>query len=500
MGYYLPPEVPFPGWLTIGTLFNEHNTWWPHFKSANDYFARVAAVSQESQPVAQVAVLPPLADTWSAKGPWYAAYYQTPWYYEHLWYALQNHGFGRDFVSERVVQQAVSKDGRMSFGPMSYQMLVLEDVQSIQPETAAAIERFARAGGRILFVDRVPDAAPGLRDHEERGRQVKDSMARCLKEFPDRVRMVPGPQQTVAASKKRNQVQEEWDNRRAVVRWLGEVLKSVDCRPPIRFSQPDAELFQVQFRDQTRDLYFFGNISTTREIDQEVELAERNRRAVWEWDAHTGRRLRYPLLTGDRIRLQLGPSESCLVALESDGDAPLKQFDAVDRSVLTPLAGPWQTEWRHMNGKVIQRTLPALIDPSQDKELSTFAGQIVYRTEFDAANVQWNILNPGRVRGVVQATLNGQDLGLKWYGRREFDLAPALKPGRNRLELSVTTPMYNYWITLRTGGPAEQRGARMVWNARTGRPLPVALRQLAPDLDSEFKQAANHIRDHSLSP
>jgi hypothetical protein len=408
-----------------------------------------------------VAVLPPLADTWSTKGLSYAGYYQTPWYTEHLWYALQNHGFGRDFVSERVIQQAVCKDGRMTFGPMAYEMLVLEDVESLQPETAEAIERFARAGGRILFVDRAPDAAPGMVDHEQRTRRVRESIARCLQEFPERVRVASGPTQVEAATKPRNQVQEAWDNRRATVAWLGDVLQSVAYRPPIRFSQPDAELFQVQFRDQTRDLYFLGNISTTREIDQAVELVERNGRAVWEWDAHSGRRLRYPLLAGDKIRLQLKPSESCLVALESDGDAPLKRFDAVDRSVLMPLPGPWETEWRHMNGKAIQRTLPALIDPSQDKELSTFAGQIVYRTEFDAADLRCSILSPGRVRGVVQATLNGRDLGVRWYGRREFDLSEALQPGRNRLELSVTTSLYNHWTTLRKGGRRDN--AEPVW-------------------------------------
>jgi hypothetical protein len=452
MGYYLPPDVPFPGWLTIGTLFSEHNTWWPHFKLANDYFARVAAVAQESQPVAQVAVLPPLADTWSTKGPWYAAYYQTPWYCEHLWYALQNHGFGRDFVSERVLQQAACKGGRMSFGPMSYEMLVLEDVNRLQPETAEAVYRFAAAGGRVLFVDRAPNEAPGLLDHEPRSLRVKENISRCLAEFPQRVRVVPGPTKVEVPSKPRNQVKEESDNRRAVVAWLGDVLKSSGWQAPIRFSRPDAELFQIQFRDRTRDLCFFGNISTTNEVDQEVELADLIGRAVWEWDAHTGRRMRYPLLPGNKIRLQLGPSETCLVALEPDGDGPLKQFDAVDRSVLTTLAGPWETEWRHMNGKTIERTLSSLADPSQDKELSTFAGQIVYRTEFDVADIRQSMLSPGQVRGVVRVTLNGQDLGVKYYGRREFDLSPALKPGRNRLELSVTTPMYNYWITLRTGG------------------------------------------------
>src|ERR1017187_4024909 len=57
-------------------------------------------------------------------------------------------------------------------------------------------------------------------------------------------------------------------------------------------------------------------------------------------------------------------------------------------------------------------------------------------------------------------TLNGQVLGLKWYGCHRYATGTALIAGENRLEVQITTVLGNYMRSL-TGNPA-----RKPWTAR----------------------------------
>ncbi|MBM4088550.1 MAG: hypothetical protein FJ276_03860 [Planctomycetes bacterium] len=47
-----------------------------------------------------------------------------------------------------------------------------------------------------------------------------------------------------------------------------------------------------------------------------------------------------------------------------------------------------------------------VIHEEDESTPSTSAGQVVSRTEFDAADIRQSIPSPGRVRGVVSGTLN----------------------------------------------------------------------------------------------
>ena len=57
-------------------------------------------------------------------------------------------------------------------------------------------------------------------------------------------------------------------------------------------------------------------------------------------------------------------------------------------------------------------------------------------------------------------TLNGQVLGLKWYGCHRYATGAALIAGENRLEVQITTVLGNYMKSL-TGNPVAR-----TWTAR----------------------------------
>ena len=192
---YSPREAGFPGWVRFGSWFNEQNPWWPHVRRFTDYAARLTTVLSSSEFQANVALLGPRADEWARDGLLYQPFPEVsrPWYHYHLWQALQQAGYGTDFVSEGVLRGARVEGGRIAYGARAYDTLLLMDVVSLEPETAEAIARFGEAGGRVVFVGRKPERAPGLKDAPEADRRVKEAVARLLLSRAGRAVVVPRP-------------------------------------------------------------------------------------------------------------------------------------------------------------------------------------------------------------------------------------------------------------------------------------------------------------------
>jgi hypothetical protein len=146
---YSPREAGFPGWVRFGTWLNERNPWWPYLRLFTDYAARLTTVFAESDGEASIALLGPKADEWARYRRLYQPFPEValPWYHYALGDALAEAGYGSDFVSERVLQEATASDGRLRYGSRSWEALLVLDAESVEPATAAALAAFARAGG-----------------------------------------------------------------------------------------------------------------------------------------------------------------------------------------------------------------------------------------------------------------------------------------------------------------------------------------------------------------
>lgn len=146
----------FPGWVQYGDYFNEHNTFWPYYHYWMDYKARVSAILQNSIPQSDIAILPPLEDMWSVLGQQRDPFPENifPAYAHDLWQNLHQNGNGCDYVSEHILQQARITKGKLSFGPRTYQTLILLDVESLDPKTAVAIERFVKKEVRLFVSEK----------------------------------------------------------------------------------------------------------------------------------------------------------------------------------------------------------------------------------------------------------------------------------------------------------------------------------------------------------
>ena len=111
-----------------------------------------------------------------------------------------------------------------------------------------------------------------------------------------------------------------------------------------------------------------------------------------------------------------------------------------------PVLAPWQVTLRPAVGEPFDRRFPQLFDLSLvagDPLLAGFGGVATYHSEFDWADPAMTLLSLGTVHGISAVRLNGQDLGVRWYGRHLYDTRGALVKGRNVLEIQVTTTLGN---------------------------------------------------------
>jgi hypothetical protein len=462
---YSPPEAGFPGWVRFGSWLNERNPWWPHFRCFADYAARLTAVLAPSEFQARLALLGPRADEWARDGLLYQPFPEVsrPWYHYHLWQALQQSGYGADFLSERIVREAQVESGRLRFGSRTYDTLVLMNVTSLEPETAEAIERFARAGGRVVLVGQAPDRSPGLRDAAEADRRVREAVARALGSSGGRVALLPAPEPGGGLDGDATRDGLPAFARRALLHWVATTLPRLGIEPEVRITAPHPDVGLVQHRAGDRELFFFANASRVEAVDLEARFPTGDRRP-WRWDAETGTRA--PLAYGgrpDALAVHLEPLESLLVVFEPAGsgsaisDTPAVRSLRPGREWL-PLVAPWDVEFRPATGEPFRRRLPQLFDLSLaagDTAVAGFGGVALYRAEFDTDDLERTVLGLGTVHGVSAVRLNGQPLGVRWWGRHLYDAKGALVKGRNLLEVEITTTLGNHMRTLKDNPVAQ---------------------------------------------
>ena len=68
----------------------------------------------------------------------------------------------------------------------------------------------------------------------------------------------------------------------------------------------------------------------------------------------------------------------------------------------------------------------------------------MYRTSFDSGKTGFTSLSLGRDNDFIsEVELNGQKLGVVWYGPHPLDLRNALREGENQLTIRYTTTLWN---------------------------------------------------------
>ena len=271
-----------------------------------------------------------------------------------------------------------------------------------------------------------------------------------LKAFPDRFVLLKKPE----------------DN--DFMAWYPAVQQKYGLTPFVRIEAPDPYVMANRYvRDDRSEFFFFVNAHLHREYRTTVRFSKEitARRYAWIWNPEDGNRYRiYPDKNG-AFSLDLGPADSRIIVFDGtkEGEAwnPLPVSGANSRT----LEG-WDAELRHSCLDTVEKTHFFVLDDLRNTQYIDFTGTVVYTRKFHLAALpaRRTVLNLGRVWGVAEVRINGQDCGATWYGRRLYDLSGKLKAGENELEVKVITTMGNYVQTLKDENKIAEK-----WMARPGR-------------------------------
>lgn len=435
---YSPPGALFPGWVIYGSFINEKQPWWKYFHHFTEYKARLSALLQQATMFADIAMLPATADLWSIYGaqndPFPAAM-QPPWQ-TLIWESIHKNGNGCDYISEQVIQDAKIQDGFLQYGPRKYRIVFLPQVERMEPATAKKLFDLVVSGGRVFCIESYPQKSPGLKDYLQNDKELQGWINK-LKAYPDRFVLLKKPHNNF-------------------IGWFKSVQEKYKITPYVRIDSPNPFLSQVRYQADEMEIFIF--INSSLDDDHEITITPSSQIAdnkhPWLWDPETGERSRLTK-NMNSIKLDMGPADLKVVVFDKEKEGSLyKAPNMVGRGI--ELTGPWSLIGKHIDGRTIKWDLNVLRDLKEVPEWVNFCGALIYNANFELSatdKIEW--ISLGKVFGVSELLINGQHAGIKWYGKRIYQIRRFLKTGNNNIEVHVTTTMGNYLKSL-TDNPIAQ--------------------------------------------
>ena len=424
---YSPPNAPFPGWIRYGAYFNERNTWWPYFKLWSDYKARISYLLQNGTPQANVAILQPLTDLWLKLGPqrdpfpqkWY------PEYQNNLWEVVHQNGGGCDYVSENIINHSVYQDGKMKYNDREYQYLLLPEIETLDLQTAKSFSSFVDAGGKIIFIGKKPFKSAAYKNPTENDNQVDKIITELLDRYKENVIVYPSPK----------------DN---LIEWYGKLQQDLKIQPYVRFSKTHKYLNQACYTLGKSLVCFMANASLSEPISVVAEFRVNDNMKPFVWNPETGERMVFS--TGEnskQLKVELPKATSLIIVFEENANGELFQPNKMI-SGGKEIVGSWQLLLNHIDGTSKSMELEALKDLIEIPDTKNFAGTVMYEKTVELSSSNFNYIDLGNVQGVSELTLNGRNLGTKWYGNHRYAVLDAIKKGENKISVKLTTITGNY--------------------------------------------------------
>lgn len=150
--------------------------WWEKYSYIEDYFARLNTVLTRGRALVHVAVLHPIESYWLACGPVAETGEDRKQQDERFKNLIGWLLFGMmdfDFISEAVLPEEkteilIRPDGRtaLKVGQMEYTTVLIPPIKTIRSTTLQTLEEFARAGGQVIFMGRLPALLDAEKDAE----------------------------------------------------------------------------------------------------------------------------------------------------------------------------------------------------------------------------------------------------------------------------------------------------------------------------------------------
>lgn len=449
---YSPKEAVFPGWVQYGSYYSEKNNWWPYFKYLNDYKARLSSQLQNGDYYTDIAILPANYDLWANNGVQtdpFPEMLNVP-YTSLLWEAINKNGGAADYITDMILSQSEVIKGKIVYGKKQYGVLFLPAVESMSESAMGKIEQFVNTGGKVFCIEKSPSTGLGFFNWKQKNTAIEQAAGRLKAQFPDRFILLP----------------KAVDNK--FLEWYTPLIRTHNLPTYLTIADPNRYFMQVRYvRDDGSEMFFFQNAHRYDAYEAKIKFDCKKIKGknAWVWDLESGERFKLMLTDNASLEYSFGPTESLMIIFDDVKKGETWKPLANSGKSVIDLNKSWNLELQHsLDGSVKNISLDQVIDMKDNVELVNFSGTAIYRKQVNLTDSKNYVLNLGKVFGITLLYVNKKQVGLKWYGRRVFDIAKYLKPGVNDIEIHVVTTMGNYMKTLTENELAQH------WVSRPGRP------------------------------
>ncbi len=447
---YSPVEAPFPGWIQYGSYYSEKNNWWPHFKLLNDYKARLSSQLQHADQYTDMAILPANYDLWSKHGVQtdpFPEKLNVP-YTSLLWEAISKNGGAADYITEIILKDSTIKNGKICYGKKVYAVLFLPGVESISVASIRKIYEFVKQGGKVYCLDTAPFKSVGFKEMEVEDKTVR-SLVEEIKALDKGFQILSLPKDLL------------------FLEWYMALQTKERLPQYMHISNPNRYFMQVRYiRDDGSEFYFLQNAKRFESFNTTVHFIAQTlkNKQAWVWDLDSGNRYKLVLDKNNGFTYDFGPTESLMVVFDHHKSGKVFKPLLITGEQAIDLSQEWDLELQHaQKASTAHHRMAKLFDMKEDAELVDFSGIAIYRKTFNLPAKGNLTLNLGVVHGISELLVNGKPVGIRWYGRRLYDVSDYIQTGQNTLEIKVTTTMGNYMKTLKDNESAQY------WVNRPGR-------------------------------
>jgi hypothetical protein len=503
-GYTGTPErgvAPTRGFYAAIHISHD-NVWWPYYPHLSEYLARCCYLLRQGAFTADVAVYSPLANQWT-KDVLNARRWTRDFDWGELGHLLIANGYDFDLINDDVLQNDANFDrDLLRVGNNAYHFLILPNIEAMPLESLQRVQDYARQGGTVIALERIPEFSTGLAQHAEND----DAVKRIAREMFDAPRGRTGNGFYAYENGRTYRLHTVMDRSDVLDRQssaLDPFLNVLRSRLAPDFGidfvrqawRDNPGVTFVHRRDGDRDIYFVTNVQE-HAVDMPVEFRVSGK-TPWAWNPYDGsiQRLHVYDQRGavTALPLRLAPYASVFVVFEpgeeidrvtytdvrdvwdvtegsvgfsvsANGSFALQFNDGATQRVTIDdmpssfhISGPWTVILESEHFPRVEQTMDALTSWTNDPMTRHFSGMGVYTLDFDLPAVYVDhdvrlLLDLGDVGNVAEVYINGKEVGVAWLRGQELDVTEVVRAGANRIEVRVTNTLINR-IAGMTGPP-----------------------------------------------
>jgi hypothetical protein len=185
---YSPPDEPWPGRLFYAAVhLNPRNPLWNDFDALNTYVTRCQSFLQNTFPDNDVLLYYPIYDRFSSPGPEFIEHFDgigktfSGSAFEKCAEEMLRKGYAFDFISDRQIEATTFTNGSFTTkGNSAYRSLVIPSCSYIPLKTMEKILQFAESGGKVIFIERMPEAVSGFHNVKENTQKLNKIKQRLV--------------------------------------------------------------------------------------------------------------------------------------------------------------------------------------------------------------------------------------------------------------------------------------------------------------------------------